>query len=321
MSLGLERVSKALEKLGRPDKSMRCIHVAGSNGKGSVCAHLSSGLHRAGFKVGLFSSPHLAKIEERVRINGKPIDSGKFDEALVKVKSLDIDLTFFEITYLVSLIVCSEENVRYMILETGLGGRLDATRSAEVIGCLVTSVSLEHSDILGDTLELVAKEKAAIWRSGAPMLIRDPEIATVRNAMREEAVSAQFFLPDSHDFMEEAGDLAEKLKLCVRYFPELGIKGVIGGDFLSKKYDVKTETINEEKFYSFGNQSLKYGIPVDHPIGKKFKEAKVTIVFHTHYTGDDLEEMQAKPGFFEKLNDIKSVLVLTKEEADNFVIT
>ena len=116
-------------------------------------------------------------------------------------------------------------------------------------------------------------------------------------------------------------DLAEKLKLCLRYFPELGIKGVIGGDFLSKKYDVKTETINEEKFYSFGNQSLKYGIPVDHPIGKKFKEAKVTIVFHTHYTGDDLEEMQAKPGFFEKLNDIKSVLVLTKEEADNFVIT
>ena len=210
MSLGLERVSKALEKLGRPDKSMRCIHVAGSNGKGSVCAHLSSGLHRAGFKVGFFSSPHLAKIEERVRINGKPVDSEKFDEALVKVKSLDIDLTFFEITYLVSLIICSEENVRYMILETGLGGRLDATRSAEVIGCLVTSVSLEHSDILGDTLELVAKEKAAIWRSGVPMLIRDPEIPTVRNAMREEAVSAQFFLPDSHDFMEEAGDLAEE---------------------------------------------------------------------------------------------------------------
>ena len=80
------------------------------------------------------------------------------------------------------MIVCSEEKVRYMILETGLGGRLDATRSAEVIGCLVTSVSLEHSDILGDTLEQVAKEKAAIWRSGVPMLIRDPEIATVRNA-------------------------------------------------------------------------------------------------------------------------------------------
>ena len=124
-----------------------------------VFALICHPLHRAGFKVGLFSSPHLAKIEERVRINGKSIDSKKFDDALVKVKSLDIELTFFEITFLVSLIVCSEENVRYMILETGLGGRLDATRSAEVIGCLVTSVSLEHSDILGDTLELVAKEK------------------------------------------------------------------------------------------------------------------------------------------------------------------
>ena len=120
---------------------------------------------------------------------------------------------------------------------------------------------------------------------------------------------------------EAKPNLAKKLKLCLRYFPELGIKGVIGGDFLAKKSDVKTETINEEKFYTFGNQSRKYGIPVDHQIGNKIKEAEVTIVFNTHYPGDSLEEMQEKPGFFEKLNDIKSVLVLTKEEADNFVIT
>jgi len=210
MSLGLERVTIALEKLNRPDKKMYCIHVAGSNGKGSVCAHLSSGLHRAGFKVGLFSSPHLVKIEERVRINGKSIDTASFDRALEKVKSLKMDLTFFEITYLVSLIICSEENVRYMILETGLGGRLDATRSAEVIGCLVTSVTLEHSDILGDTIEKIAREKAAISRPGVPMLIRDPGIATVRNAMREEAIAAKFYTPDSTDFMAEAGDLATK---------------------------------------------------------------------------------------------------------------
>lgn len=211
MSLGLERVSIALEKLKRPDKSMHCIHVAGSNGKGSACAHLSSGIQRAGFKVGLFTSPHLVKIEERVRINGKSVSSEKFDAALLEIKDLKMDLTFFEITYLASLIICRKERVKYMILETGLGGRLDATRSADVIGCLVTSVTMEHSDILGDTIEQIAKEKAAIWRPGVPILIRDPESVSVRNAMREEAISAQFFKPDSHDFMEEAADLAEKL--------------------------------------------------------------------------------------------------------------
>ena len=210
MSLGLERVEIALEKLGRPDKSMDCIHVAGSNGKGSVCAHLASGIHRAGSKVGLFSSPHLVKIEERVRINGKSVSSEVFDAALEEIRALKIDLTFFEITFLASVIICRNERVKFMILETGLGGRLDATRCAEVIGCIVTSVTMEHSDILGDTIEKIAKEKAAIWRPGIPILIRDPESVSVRNAMREEAISAVFFQPYSYTFMEEAGDLAEE---------------------------------------------------------------------------------------------------------------
>ena len=98
MSLGLSRVNAALEALGRPDKDMDCIHVAGSNGKGSACAQLVAGLVRAGYSVGLFSSPHLITIEERVRVNGKSISSEDFDAALSKVKDLKIDLTFFEIT-------------------------------------------------------------------------------------------------------------------------------------------------------------------------------------------------------------------------------
>ena len=217
MSLGLDRVNAALEALGRPDKSMDCIHVAGSNGKGSTCAHLVAGLVRAGYKVGLFSSPHLIQIEERVRVDGKSISSEEFDNALVRVKDLGHELTFFEITYLVSLIACKAAGVTIMVLETGLGGRLDATRSADVVGCLVTSISLEHSDILGDTIEKVAKEKAAIWRSGVPMLIRDPGSAKVRNAMREEAISARFYNPEKSSFMDEAADLAEMLCRMIGY--------------------------------------------------------------------------------------------------------
>ncbi len=211
MQLGLERVNEALHALGRPDKEMACIHVAGSNGKGSVCAHLVSGLHKAGYQVGLFSSPHIVRVEERVRINGKPVDTEEFDRALESVMNLQIELTFFEITYLVSLIICSKMNMQIMVLETGLGGRYDATKTAEVIGCLVTSISLEHSEILGDTIEKVAREKAAIWRPGVPMLIRDPGVPEIRNAMREEAISARFWNPEPGTVMDEAGDLAEVL--------------------------------------------------------------------------------------------------------------
>ena len=217
MSLGLSRVNEALEALGRPDRSMDCIHVAGSNGKGSACAQLVAGLVRAGYRVGLFSSPHLVRIEERVRVDGKSVTNHEFDTSLSKVRDLGIELTFFEITYLTSLVACREAGVSIMVLETGLGGRLDATRSADVVGCLVTSISLEHSDILGDTIEKVAREKAAIWRPGVPMLIRDPCSASVRNAMREEAISARFYLPEPSSFMDEAADLAEMICGMIGY--------------------------------------------------------------------------------------------------------
>ena len=217
MSLGLSRVNEALEALGRPDKDMDCIHVAGSNGKGSACAQIVAGLVRANYRVGLFSSPHLIEIEERIRVDGKSISSEDFDASLSKIQELEMELTFFEITFLASLVACRDAGVSIMVLETGLGGRLDATRSADVVGCLVTSVSLEHSDILGDTIEKVAREKAAIWRPGVPMLIRDPGSASIRNAMRDEAISARFYQPEKSSFLEEAADLAEMICNMIGY--------------------------------------------------------------------------------------------------------
>ena len=148
MSLGLSRVNEALEALGRPDRTMDCIHVAGSNGKGSACAQLVAGLVRAGYRVGLFSSPHLVRIEERIRVDGKSVTNEEFDKSLSKVRELGIELTFFEITYLTSLVACRDAGVSIMVLETGLGGRLDATRSADVVGCfclLYTSPSPRDS--------------------------------------------------------------------------------------------------------------------------------------------------------------------------------
>ena len=121
MSLGLERVETALEKLGRPDKKMSCIHVAGSNGKGSACAQLAAGLIRGGYTVGLFSSPHVSRIEERIRMQGRPISKQDFNDALAQVKALNLELTFFEITFLIAVLSCSEEAIsaRFTTLEPG----------------------------------------------------------------------------------------------------------------------------------------------------------------------------------------------------------
>ena len=209
MSLGLERTMATLEKLGRPDKSLQCIHVAGSNGKGSTCAHLAASLIRSGHQVGLFTSPHVSRIEERIRVNGIPISPESFDSALKVVHFASDDLTFFEITYLAALVACRDAGCEYMILETGLGGRLDATRTAEVIGCLVTSISLEHSDILGDTLEEVAKEKAAIARPGIPIIIKKPA-ENIQKAMLEIAPHARF-IEVSENIHDEAKTLAREL--------------------------------------------------------------------------------------------------------------
>ena len=216
MSLGLDNTRKALDLLGRPDREMKCLHIVGSNGKGSTCAQIAASLLTNGNSVGLFTSPHIARVEERIRINGKPISPTHFDRALRKIRDLELNLTFFEITFLASLVACKEANMEFMILETGLGGRLDATRTAEVIGCLITSISLEHSDILGDTIEKVASEKAAIARSGVPILIKDPGQESIRKSMLIEAPHAQF--------VEVHGTIKDQAKsLAKEFLTSLGL--------------------------------------------------------------------------------------------------
>ena len=140
----------------------------------------------------LFSSPHLIRVEERIRVNGVPIDAEKFDAALQSVHQAAgqppaVPLTFFEATYLAAMQCASMEHVEVLILETGLGGRKDATRSGPATVCLVTSLSAEHSDILGDTIPEIAKEKAAIARPDCPILIRNPLDEDVKQAIVEQA--------------------------------------------------------------------------------------------------------------------------------------
>lgn len=175
----LENTVELMERLGRPDRKMKIIHVAGTNGKGSVCAYLSSILEKAGKKVGLFTSPHLVKINERFQINNKPISDELFLQSYEKVWQVIQDMvkdgfyhpTYFEILFALCMTAFEEEKVEYVVLETGLGGRLDATNVIEhPIATVLTSISLDHTEILGDTVEKIAWEKAGILKKGVPVI-------------------------------------------------------------------------------------------------------------------------------------------------------
>lgn len=168
-----------LHKLGDPDLGMKIIHVAGTNGKGSVCAYMRSILEAAGYRIAVFTSPHLVDIRERFVIAGEMISKEAFLNAFLLIyNSLDGDYhpTFFEFLFFIAMLVFPKANVDYCILETGLGGRLDATNSvAEKELSVITRISLDHVEYLGDTVEKIAGEKAGIIHKGAPVVYADVE--------------------------------------------------------------------------------------------------------------------------------------------------
>jgi len=185
-----EDTRRFLDKLGSPDKGMRIIHVAGTNGKGSVCAYMRNILEAAGYTAAVFTSPHLVDIRERFLIKGQMVEKEAFLEAFLTVyHNIYKDVpeqeqagveqefyhpTFFEYLFFMAMVLFADAAPDYCILETGLGGRLDATNSvAKKEISVITSISVDHVEYLGDTLEQIAGEKAGIIQKGAPVVFAD----------------------------------------------------------------------------------------------------------------------------------------------------
>ncbi len=175
-----------LDKLGNPDRDLKIIHVAGTNGKGSVCAYMSSVLEAAGKKVALFTSPHLVDVRERFIIDGQMVGKQKFLQAFLTVyeklnwQELEngngYHPTFFEYLFFMAMLLFREASPDYCILETGLGGRLDATNAVEnKLISVITRISLEHVEYLGDTIAQIAGEKAGIMMENVPVVFSDVE--------------------------------------------------------------------------------------------------------------------------------------------------
>lgn len=174
-----EHTRELLSRLGNPQEGIKIIHVAGTNGKGSVCAYLNAMLLAGGKKTGLFTSPHLVRINERFQINGEDVSDEQFLDAFLKVEKAAKEYeaegeghpSYFETLFLMGMLIFKEAGVEYLVMETGLGGRLDATNVVEKpLACIITSISRDHTEYLGDNLEAIAGEKAGIIKAGVPVI-------------------------------------------------------------------------------------------------------------------------------------------------------
>ncbi len=192
-AMRLDRMRALLEALGNPQRSVRCVHIAGSKGKGSVAEMAAACLAACGDATGIYTSPHLVDVRERIRINNEPIGPGAFTNTLAKcalaadaVRKQYGESTYFELLTAAGLLYFAEKAVDIAVIEVGLGGRLDATNLVEPEVTAVTAIQLEHTHILGDTLEKIAHEKAGIFKPGIPALTL-PQPAGVMAVLREAA--------------------------------------------------------------------------------------------------------------------------------------
>lgn len=195
MNFGLDRTVKILELLGNPHKKVKFIHVGGTNGKGSTSSIINSILIEAGFKVGMYTSPYLEEFEERIQINRQNISKeslalviSEVKDVIDKVREYDLgEPTEFEIITCAMFLYFYKENIDIGIIEVGLGGRLDSTNVITPILSILTSISYDHMNILGNTLQEIAKEKAGILKNGVPLILY-PQSNEVYEVIKEKAI-------------------------------------------------------------------------------------------------------------------------------------
>lgn len=215
MKLGLQNMLRLNELLDFPTNQFKTIHVAGSNGKGSVSTKVAKGLEEFGLKIGLYTSPHISTFCERIKINGEMIPEIEVENILTKLfeiaKEHQIPCTFFELTTMLALIFFAKSKVDIAVFETGLGGRLDATNIITPILSIITSISLDHTEILGNSIEEIALEKAGIIKPKIPVIIGPNVPFEIINTVALKNESSLFQVKgDFVNFEEENNAIAKK---------------------------------------------------------------------------------------------------------------
>lgn len=268
IKLGLHNIERLLKLLQNPERKFISIHVAGTNGKGSTSSFIASILSACGYKVGLYTSPHLVDFTERIRINGIPIPRERVVE-YVKILHDEIDTlkaTFFEATTAVAFKYFADEKVDFAVVEVGLGGRLDSTNVIKPAVSVITSISYDHMDVLGETLEQIALEKAGIIKDKTPCITGcedEKALNVIKNVAKEK--DAELLIADeiSEVKIKEVNEESIKfdLKTPKSFYQDL-IAGV-AGKFQAKNAQISVlayEKLSELGFAEYKKESVYEGL-------------------------------------------------------------
>ena len=202
IDLSLSRLKKLLGRLGNPEENLPpVIHVAGTNGKGSTVATMAAIYRSAGYRVHIYTSPHLVSFTERIVISGSEISKNYLEELLLECENANNgeNITFFEITTLAAILIFDNHNIDIAILEVGLGGRLDAVNAFEPNISVITSIGLDHTEYLGDTLEKIAVEKSGVMRATKPCVIGEENCIDILKKQASELNSIPYFFNKDFD--------------------------------------------------------------------------------------------------------------------------
>lgn len=283
INLGLERISAILELLGNPQDSLKCIHVAGTNGKGSVCAIIASILNNAGIKTGLYTSPHIFHYTERIKINGKDISRDEFAEYIFNICLLaekkHIHLTEFEILTAVMFKYFYDNRVDVVVLETGLGGRFDATNVIKSNLCsVITHIDFDHTERLGSSLSKIAFEKAGIIKENCPVITSE-----------------------GYEVIRDKADECNSLLLMVTPFEDtenLSLKGVCQQENLSLALAAIRHV-----FPQISEQTIQEGLrQVKHPCRFQYIKSKNMIIDASHNPNGAMALRQSLDFYFPDMN-------------------
>jgi dihydrofolate synthase/folylpolyglutamate synthase len=249
MKLGIERIKEALKLFGNPEKKLKIIHITGTNGKGSVAAMTSSVLLEAGYTVGMYTSPHLVDVRERIQVNGSKITEEEFREAFLEAKSKLVGLTFFELLTLMAVLHFAKKKVDYAVIEVGLGGTYDATNFDNSLVSAITKISLDHTDILGETVEEIARDKSGIIKQGQTVVTTAANTAVmqiIKDAAAAKKAKLVIAAPTEYPLSLKGQFQKQNAGIVVEVAGALGVKeDVIKKGLLAAKWPGRIEYLEK----------------------------------------------------------------------------
>jgi len=248
---GLKNVSEFIKELNLPNNQLKFIHIGGTNGKGSTSSYVSSILQESGYKVGIFSSPHFYDFRERIKINNTKIEKSFIINFIKKNKKLikRLGLSFFELSFGLCLDYFNKKKIDYAVIEVGLGGRLDATNIINPLISVITNISFDHTDILGNSLKMIAKEKAGIIKKNSIVIIGERDVETDEifiNKARQNS-SSIIFVSDNYSqtIYSDIDYLNKNINTAIEVCNSLNLKNINLNSILN---GIKNISINTHFF-------------------------------------------------------------------------